>query len=147
VRVFKRILVGFDGSRDSHEALRTGIAMASAAQGEVSVLIVVADGQGETDEDRRVAFEAESAPLRAEVEHELRAVRGDTTSSAHVLAGHHAADVLSSYVEQRGFDLLVIGRHGRERAAHGGLGRIARELAEKAHCPLLLVENRSADTD
>ena len=70
--MFRRILVGFDGSRDAREALRTGIAMASAAKGEVAVLIVVSASHGETDEDRRAAFEAESAPLRASAEHELQ---------------------------------------------------------------------------
>ena len=137
--MFRRILVGFDGSRDAREALRTGIAMASAAKGEVAVLIVVSISHGETDEDRRAAFEAESAPLRASAELELQAIRSDTTGSAHVVPGDRPADVLSSYVEERGFDLLVVGRHGRERAAHGGLGRVARDLAEKARYPLLLV--------
>jgi nucleotide-binding universal stress UspA family protein len=138
--VFRRILVGFDGSRDAREALRTGIAMASAAQGEAVVLIVVSVSHGETDEDRRAAFEAESAPLRASAEHELQAaIRSHAADSAHVVPGDRPADVLSSYVEERGFDLLVVGRHGRERAAHRGLGRVARDLAEKARYPLLLV--------
>ena len=147
VRVFRRILVGFDGSRCGREAIRTGIEAASAAQGEVTVLIVVSASHGETEEDRAAAFEAESATLQAAVEHELQVgIRGHTNSSVHVLAGDRPAEVLSSYAEERGFDLLVVGRHGRERAAHGGLGRTARELADKARCPLLLVGYRDPDT-
>jgi nucleotide-binding universal stress UspA family protein len=138
--MFRRILVGFDGSRNAREALRAGVALASIAGGEVTAAIVVSNSHGETEEDRRAAFESESAPLRAAAERDLAAApRGKTTSSVHVLGGDHPAASLSGYASEHGFDLLVIGRHGRERAAHGGLGRIARELAEKAHCPLLLV--------
>jgi nucleotide-binding universal stress UspA family protein len=144
--VFRRILVGFDGSRDAREALRTGIAMASAAQGEVAVLIVASASHGETDEDRRAAFDAESAPLRSSAEHELQAaIRSAATGSVHAVAGDRPADVLSSYVDERGFDLLVVGRHGRERAAHRGLGRVARDLAERARCPVLLIGDGNPD--
>ena len=143
--MFRRILVGFDGSRDAHHALRAGITLASAAQGEVVVVIVVSASHGETDEDRRHAFEAEAAPLRAAVEDELR--RTDAATGVHVTAGDRPAQTLSAYAEERGFDLLVVGRHGRERASHGGLGRMARELAEKASCPLLLVGDGDPDGD
>jgi nucleotide-binding universal stress UspA family protein len=138
--VFRRILVGFDGSRDAREALRAGAALALIAGGEVTAAIVVSHSHGETEEERRAAFESESAPLRAAAERDLAAAtRSKISSSIHVLSGDHPAAALSRYASEHGFDLLVMGRHGRERAAHGGLGRIARELAEKALCPLLLV--------
>ncbi len=139
-RVFRRILVGFDGSRDASDALRAGAALASVAGGEVTVLVVVPTSHGETEEDRREAFDAESMPLRAAAERELTASsRGEIKSTVHVVPGDHPAVSLAAYADERGFDLLVVGRHGRERAAHGGLGRMARDLAERAHCPLLLV--------
>jgi nucleotide-binding universal stress UspA family protein len=144
--VFRRILVGFDGSRGAREALRTGIAMASAAQGEVATLIVVSATHGETEDDRHAAFLAEAAPLRAAAEHELRGlVRKGAGDGIEVVPGDRPAVALSSYAEERGFDLIVVGRHGRQRATHGGLGRVATELAEKARCPLLLVGNGDLD--
>jgi len=146
--VFRRILVGFDGSRDAREALRAGRMLAALADGEVTVVIVVSASHGETDEDRRRAYEAEAAPLRAAAEHELHSTPGiDSAGQVHVATGDHPAEVLASYAEERGFDVLVVGRHGRERASHGGLGRMARELAEKALCPLLLVGDGSPDGD
>jgi nucleotide-binding universal stress UspA family protein len=145
-RVFRRILVGFDGSHDARQALRTGIATVSGSDGEVVVLAVVSASHGETAEDRSGAFETDADSIREEAERELRAAaRFDGTSSIEVLAGERPADVRSSYLEQRGFDLLVVGRHGRERAAHGGMGRVARELAEKASCPVLLVGDGASD--
>ncbi len=120
--------------------------MAATAEGEVAILIVVSASHGETEEDRRTAFEAESDSLRAAAQQGLKAVsRSESDSAIHVVAGDRPADTLSYYAEERGFDLLVVGRHGRERATHGGLGRIARELAEKAGCPLLLAGDAYAD--
>lgn len=138
--VFRRILVGFDGSRGARHALRAGVALAAVAGGEVTVLVVLPASHGETDEDRRESFEAESAPLREAAERELAAAaRAGGRGWVHVLAGDHPAASISAYADERGFDVVVVGRHGRERGAHGGLGRMARELAEKARCPLLLV--------
>ena len=113
--------------------------MASAAEGEVAVLIVVSASHGETDEDRaRPSRPSRSAARRSRTRAAERGADRPETS-VHVVAGDRPADALSSYARDRGFDVLVVGRHGRERAAHGGLGRVARELAEKARFPLLLV--------
>lgn len=144
-QVFRRVLVGFDGSTDAGEALRCAIAMASVAQGEVVVLVVVSGSRGETDEDRHAAFETEAGRLRAEAEHELRTWNGD--SRLHVVADDRPARALSSYAEEHGFDVIVIGRHGRDRAAHGGLGRVARELAEKSRSCVLLAGDGGPEAD
>jgi nucleotide-binding universal stress UspA family protein len=137
--MFRRILVGFDGSPDACKALRAASALAAAVSGETTVLIAVPASHGETDEDRRTAFEAEAAPIRAIAEHELALSVPGGTSSVRVVAGDGPARDLAAYVVEHGYDLLVVGRHGRERATHGGLGRVARELADKAACPLLLI--------
>jgi len=137
--MFRRILVGFDGSRDARRALRTALGMAESVSGEATVLIAVSTSHGETDEDRRAAFDAEAGPIRAMAEHEVAAARSDATCSVHVVPGDRPAQTMAAYVDEHGYDLLIVGRHGRERATHGGLGRVARELTEKTACPLLLV--------
>ncbi len=144
--MLRRVLVGFDGSRDALEALRVGAALAADAGGELAVALVVSASHGETDEDREAAFRSDSEPLRAAAERALEtAVSPALERSVSVLVGDHPATALSSYAERRGFDVLVVGRHGRERAGHAGLGRVARELADKARCPLLLVGDGHLD--
>jgi nucleotide-binding universal stress UspA family protein len=140
--VFRRILVGFDGSNDAHEALRIGIAMATTAQGEVAALIVVPPSEGETDEDRQAAFDAVLEPLRVAAERTLRtSERDDVRTALQVVASDRPAEALSSYAQEHGFDLLIVGRHGREHASRGHLGRVVGTLAEQSRCPLLLVED------
>ena len=144
--MFRRILVGFDGSRDARRALRTALAMASSVSGEATVLIAVSASHGETDEDRRAAFDAEAGPIQAMADQEVATARSHATCTIHVVAGDRPAQAMAAYVDEHGYDLLIVGRHGRERGAHGGLGRVARELAEKATYPLLLIGDGNAGT-
>ena len=143
--MFRRILVGVDGSPESEGALRAAIGMAVSVSGEVSVAIVASASHGETDEDRESAFDAEVAPIRASVD-QLLAGSEQARCTIHVIKGDRPAEALSAYVESHGYDLLVVGRHGRDHAAHGGLGRVAHELADKATCPLLLIGDSRAAT-
>jgi len=145
--MFRRILVGFDGSRDARQALRTAIAMAESVSGEATVVIAVSASHGETEEDRRAAFDAEAGPIQAMADRVVAAARSDATCTIHVVAEDRPAHAMAAYVDEHGYDLLVVGRHGRERAAHGGLGRVARELTETATCPLLLIGDGNASAE
>jgi nucleotide-binding universal stress UspA family protein len=137
--MFRRILVGFDGSRPARVAIRSALAVAESSSGEVTVLITVPATHGETEEDRRAAFEADSSHIRAIADTEIAAARSAARCNVKAVAGDHPARVLADYVAEHGYDLLVVGRHGRERASHGGPGRVARQLVDNSPCPLLLV--------
>jgi nucleotide-binding universal stress UspA family protein len=137
--MFRKILVGFDGSRNARAALRIAVGMATSVSGEAVVAIVASASHGETEEDRQAAFEAEAGGIRAVADQEIAAARSAASCSIHIVPGDRPAAAMSAYVDQHGYDLLIVGRHGRERASHGGLGRVARELADNATCPLLLI--------
>jgi nucleotide-binding universal stress UspA family protein len=140
--VFRRVLVGFDGSVSSLQALRVAIGIAAQASGEATVLIVIPPTHGETEADRIASFDDDARPLQTMAQQELDTARDeDLTTSLHVVSAEHPARALASYADSHGYDLLVVGRHGRERAMHGGLGKVARELADASPCPLLLVGN------
>ena len=138
--MFRRILVGFDGSASSLQALRTALQIAAMASGEAAVLIAISEPHGETEEDRIASFEADARPLQVMAQQEFDAVQGGQAStSLHVVSAGDPAKALMTFAESHGYDLLVVGRHGREQAMHGGLGLVARELADAAPFPLLLV--------
>jgi nucleotide-binding universal stress UspA family protein len=144
--MFRRILVGFDGSHCACEALRCAAGIASSAAGEATAVIVVPASHGETEEDRRSAFESEAGALRQmaeEILHRLRTAR-DFDWTVEAVSADQPGDALTRYMREHGYDVLVLGRHGRERVTHAGLGRVAQELAAKASFPLLLVGDGGA---
>ena len=117
------------------------------ASGEVVVLIAIPDPHGETEEDRIVSFEVDAPPLQVMAQQEFDAVQGGRAStSLHVVSARNRAEALMTFAASHGYDLLVVGRHGREQAMHGGLGFVAPGLADAAPFPLLLVGDGSGST-
>ena len=143
--MFRRILVGFDGSQDAREALREGAELASVCQGEISVVMVISVAHGETEEERQAAFDREAGSLQELVERELEAVmkRHSATSSMHVVASDRPDQALSDYALRHGYDVVVLGRHSRQRAMHGGLGRVAASISQHSALPVLLIGDRA----
>lgn len=137
--MFRRILVGFDGSDGARRAARIAVALASDVAGEAKILVVIPPPASETDEDRRHAFDAEAGPLRRMVEQELTLTEhAHASTSIDVVSDARPAQFLERYALEHGYDLIVIGRHGREGGSHPGLGRVAHELAGRDSIPVLL---------
>ena len=135
-----RVLVGFDGSADADAAVRMAVVLAEATGAEVSVAAVVAASRGESDEDRRLAFAIEAEQLREQAAAAVAACRrAGVTGTVKVVEGDHPGRDLLALATRGAFDLVVVGRHGRERAMHGGPGRVARVLVEEGKLPVLVV--------
>lgn len=145
--MFKRIAVGYDGSSCANEAVRTGLNLISGPGAHLSVIAVIAPARGETDEDRQAAFDADADHVRRAAEAHRRSAESQGIEyHVEVITGSNPADALTSIVAERGFDLLVVGRHGRERAGHSGMGWNAHQLVSDASCPVLVVGNGQATT-
>jgi nucleotide-binding universal stress UspA family protein len=138
--VFRRILIGFDGSAEAQRALRVATALAADLGGEAHVLLVIRPGaHAETAEERERAIEAE----RANLSQGLSGVQNQTQErwevSAEVVYSDDPAIALGAYAEEHGFDLLVLGSHGREQATHRGIGKSLEILLRHHPCPVLVV--------
>ena len=138
---FHRVLVGFDGSPDAAEAFRLGAAV--CGDGELVVLCVVpralhldSGGGGSDGVGLRVEAEVPLSDLA------LSAGPGGRASAiVQVVSsgGDSPTNVVSGYAEQRGFDLLVLGRHGAGGHRKSMPGRVAERAARACPVPVLLV--------
>lgn len=139
--MLRRLLVGFDGSDDARAAIRAAVDLVSATDGEVTVVAVVPDSRGETEADRRSAFEAEAGPLQELAAREVADChRTEVRVTVEPVGGDRPGRVLMAHAARGGYDLLVVGRRGRERTLHGGgIGKVAREVVEQARCAVLVV--------
>lgn len=138
--VFRRILAGFDGSVEAQHALRVAIALAAEVEGEAHVLLVVRPPAfAETTEEQDRATEAERENLsRGLAEARRRSPRHAPVSAEVVIADDPAA-AIARYAEEHGFDLVVVGSHGRERTTHRGIGQSVEALLRHHPCPVLVV--------
>ena len=144
-RVF-RIVVGVDGSPESHAALRWAISHAEGHRVAVRVVTAWSPVRGSTfdtvhpENDPVPLLAAETVLARAAAEAGVDV--GDRTVGTARVPGH-PAEVLVR--ESADADLLVVGTHG-----HGGIvgalrGSVSNYIAAHAACPVVLVRRPEGD--
>jgi nucleotide-binding universal stress UspA family protein len=138
--LFRHILVGYDGSSEAQYALGVATSLASDLHGETHVLLVVRPGaHAETTEEHDRALEAERANLAkglSSLEAQSPQSWGLTTEAIY---DDDPAQAIAAYAEEHGFDLVVVGGHGREQSLHRGIGRSLEALLRLNPCPVLVV--------
>jgi nucleotide-binding universal stress UspA family protein len=80
--------------------------------------------------------------LLAAWEREAQALAGRAVRTR--LSSGRAVPEILRYVQEGGFDLLVVGSHGRTGVKHLVLGSVAEGLARAAPCPVLVVRRSAA---
>jgi len=138
--VFRRVLVGYDGSPDARRALGVGLALAADLGGRARVLIAIRPpAHVETAEERARAAEAERATLVQGLEQAGHRAQDGNELSSEVVFADDPATAIAAYAAEHGFDVIVVGGHGREHATHRGMGRSVETLLRHHPCPILVV--------
>lgn len=146
----KNIVVATDLSDTSAAALRSAVELAAALGASVTLLHVL---EPPPTPPGLEAFALEGLP----VDWEERLLRGRAlaaqervaslakaastdavTVSARLVTGL-LPDSLVSEIKANGYDLLIVGSHGRTGVAHFFLGSVAEKLVRHAPCPVLVV--------
>lgn len=140
--MFRKVLVGNDGSEGAKKALQTAIDLATRYGAELHEICieahlphyaatigeVVEAKQEATDYFRQVTRDAE---LVAEA-HGIRL-------TSHVLPGHEVETIVQ-FVKDRGFDVLVIGFMGHSRIFDHIWGGTSQNLTRLSSCSVLVVK-------
>jgi nucleotide-binding universal stress UspA family protein len=138
--VFRRILVGYDASKEARRALDVAVSLAADLRGEAHVLLVVRPpAHAETSEERDRAATAERENLSAGLAGDRDRHSGIATAAIHIVSADDPAEAISQYVEEHGFDLIIIGSHGREQMTHRGIGHSLEAILRRHPCPVLVV--------
>jgi nucleotide-binding universal stress UspA family protein len=140
----RHLLVCFDGSPESEDAIDLALDLAKALDAEVTIFSVLADvSHLETTEARRreerVARELLDVHLGTVRQ---RAERDGLRISETSDTGGDPAEMIAAFATEHGFDLVIIGAHGQERATHGGLGHVVQRLLRDPECPILVAPQR-----
>jgi nucleotide-binding universal stress UspA family protein len=147
---FKKILVPVDFSVGSRQALDLAATMARAFNASVEVfhvwqppplvnapLMFVPESGAPPQALEDVARRLATAELKTLVDR-LRSA-GVSDVQSRVVIGNPAHEILAQAA--CGFDLVVMGTHGRTGLAHAILGSVAEKVVRRASCPVMTVRS------
>lgn len=138
----RHVLAGFDGSEESKHAIDVAVDLCKALGAQLTLASVLPDtAHLETAEARAAAERSARTELDAYFETWKRRFVGSDTEidGLIVLVGGDPAERLNEYCAEHGFDLVVVGSHGRDQVSHGGAARVLSSLLRAPHSPVLVV--------
>lgn len=134
--VFRRVLVGTDGSERAEEAVRQGARLAALGAGMLEVVYVVDTGRVHDEDVRREAGDAlaRAADLAGEV---------GAAADVRVLAGA-PANALVAEAGEEGVDLVCVGPDAGLLGGAIRVGHVAAHVMRNAPCSVLLARRPRA---
>lgn len=151
--IYKKILLAYDGSDVSNQALHHAIKLAKNQHATLYILYVVEESFGfrggigydydylisiYKDEGHKVLNEATDI-VKAEcasIKHETLLVQLNTFQG-------RVADVVIDKANELAVDLIIVGTHGRRGINHFFLGSVAENIMRMSHAPVLLIRGSS----
>lgn len=144
--MYRKILVGIDGSQESMRALEHAIDLAETYGSELHLITVV--------EDFKTPFKARYELMESEMREEyVSRVLGEMESALTKIREEGAqiavetrieegrpASVITSIADDEDFDLIVIGARGMGRIEELLLGSVSREIVNTSRTPVLVVK-------
>jgi nucleotide-binding universal stress UspA family protein len=137
--VYRKILIGYDGSAAARKAFDTALALAAKHGAELYVLSVARALDVPDDVESEAVIENSRryhrgllAELRAE------ATKQGVTAHYEVAVGHPAEQIVY-HADQHGVDLIVVGHRGRSKFARLLLGSVSKQVTEHAGRAVLVV--------
>jgi nucleotide-binding universal stress UspA family protein len=140
--MFKKILVGYDGSKGGKAALAAAAALAEKLEARATVLWVReplprhSDLPGESEGESEAADE-----YFQERQNEVAAVAAQYgLSIACETRRGHPAKVAVQFAKEGGYDLVVVGHSDHSELWGRLLGDTADRISDHAHCSVLIVK-------
>jgi nucleotide-binding universal stress UspA family protein len=141
--MFKKILVGYDGSKGAKAALNRALVLAKHYDADITVVWVrqplphYADLPGEPESESEAA-EDYFNELKRQVE-EL-AQQHDVKVKCEMRYGHPAKAIVNM-AKEGNYDLIVVGHSDHSELWGRLLGDTADRISDHAHCSVLIVKN------
>jgi nucleotide-binding universal stress UspA family protein len=144
--VFKRIVIGTDGSETAAEAMQQAVGLAKLSGAQLSIVSAYAPISG-----RRVQGEQREAP--ADIQYEIgpredvnlildaaaaEAKKEGVEVQTHPVEGD-PADAILNVAEETKADLIVVGNKGMTGARRYLLGSVPNNVSHHAPCSVLIV--------
>lgn len=137
--MYRRILVGYDGSEASDKAFDSALDLAKNHGAELHVLTVARPPEiGDDVESEAVIEYSREYHRKLLVPLRRKAERAAVKGHFEVAVGHPAEQIISR-ADQHQVDLIVVGDRGRSKFAKMLLGSVSKTVVQYAGRPVLVV--------
>jgi nucleotide-binding universal stress UspA family protein len=137
--MYRKILVGYDGSEASRKAFETACRLAALHGAELFVLSVVRPPDIADDVETEAVIE-NSRRYHRHMLAELKPALAAKKITAHLEVGvGHPAEQIIYDADRHGVDLIVVGDRGRSKFARLLLGSVSKQVVQYAARPVLVV--------
>jgi nucleotide-binding universal stress UspA family protein len=139
--MFLNILVGLDGSPSSQRALERATELAQAGNAKLTLMTVAPTPSSYVTLAgvSPAAMQAEIDRWAARILEDAEATLPDDVTAHRVQGRGHAGHEMLKELKRGGYDLVVLGSRGRNRAEENLLGSVNAYIHFHAHVPLLTV--------
>jgi nucleotide-binding universal stress UspA family protein len=149
---FQKILVPTDFSKHSAEAIRAAVDLSRRYEASITLAYVFEPVSYALPEGHVMQAPPQIEEMHSVFEQRLRQAVTDATAAgalnvdAKLLTGPVAVEI-TDYAERSGYDLIVMGTHGRTGLRHLVLGSVAEKVVRTAPCAVLTVRVREPKTN
>jgi len=137
--MYRKILVGYDGSEASKKAFQTACDLAAKDGAELYVLTVCRPPEVVDDVETEAVIE-NSRNFHRRMLAELKPALAEKGIKAHLeMSVGHPAEQIIYDADRHAVDLIVVGHRGRSKFAALLLGSISKHVVQYADRPVLVV--------
>jgi len=137
--MYRKILLGYDGSESSKKAFETALDLAAKDGAELYVLTVCRPPEVADDVETEAVIESSRSYHRRMLA-ELKPAIAAKGIKAHLEVGvGHPAEQIIYDADRHGADLIVVGDRGRSKFARLLLGSVSKQVVQYAGRPVLVV--------
>lgn len=133
--MYRRIVIGFDGTGHSRDASALGVVLAQATGASLTFVQAFYDIPDVLPDPLR-------GQLRKEAEHQMRELGlelpEDVVAARHLVSHRSPARALFELAEEHDADLIVLGSSRRATAGQMTSGRLARQVVDGAPCAVVI---------
>ncbi len=137
--MFKKILVAFDGSKQSEKALDTSIEIAKKFGSVIHLVSVIALPDYAALKNEVVEVQEEEGKLYQELQNKAIESRKSDVEIKSVIIYGHPTDRIVDYAKSHNFDLIVVGSRGLSTTKRFFLGSVSDKISHFSPCPILIV--------
>jgi nucleotide-binding universal stress UspA family protein len=142
-----KVLVATDFSESSNRAIESAGRFAKMMGAEL--IIVHVDPLPTPEQGEGMLYTGIEWEGRENLEYRLQALGSDIdgVNVEHQLLKGDPANEIIRAANERNVDLIVMSTHGRSGLARLLMGSVAEDVLRRAHCPVMMIKLRDADSD